>query len=208
MYNRSPLVTETFAPNAFDMGHVHALPMRFEPKAQTFDESLTSSWASLDPPSHLNHHASSVTTNDTFPSHGYRLESQAPALGGLENTAIGTTQPWYNPTTYMSMDNHIPMTAGMDIGMDTTRLYVDLNAAMHSIWNVHTQPMPHLDASTIVPHESVLCGPYVRVDSPDLAAESYDDADEFFAQHVVFKRESASPTYVKPEPRYLATNVG
>jgi hypothetical protein len=54
--------------------------------------------------------------------------------------------------------------------------------------------MPHLDASTIVSYESMLGGPYVRVVSPDLDAGSYEDADEPFAQHVVFKRESASPT--------------
>jgi hypothetical protein len=135
-----------------------------------------------------------------FASHGYHLDSQGPAFGGLESSVIGTTQPWYNTTTYTSLDNHIAMTADMDIGMSTTGLYVDTNTATHPIWNVHTPPMPHLDASTIVPHESMLGGPYVDVDTADLGAEPYDDADEPFPQHVMFKRETASPTYVKSEP--------
>ena len=59
--------------------------------------------------------------------------------------------------------------------------------------------MPNLNGSTIVPHESMLGGPYIRVNSPDLGAESYDDSDEPFAQHVVYKRETASPAFVKLE---------
>jgi len=87
----------------------------------------------------------------------------------------------------------------MDIDMDTNGLHVDSNAPMHSIWNVSTQSMPGLDASTIVPHESMLGGAYVRVDSPDISAESYDDADESLPQHVVFKRETRSPACVNYE---------
>jgi hypothetical protein len=200
MYSRSPLVNQTFAVNAFDLSHTHGLPIQFKPKTTTFDESLTSSWVSLDHPSHLSHHVPSAPCNDMFASHGCHLDSQGPAFGGLDNTAIGTTQPWYNTTTYTSLDNHIAMTADMDIGMNTTGLYVDTDTATHPIWNAHTQPMPHLDASTIVPHESMLGGLYVSVNTPDLGAESYDDADEPFPQHVVFKRETASPTYVKSEP--------
>jgi hypothetical protein len=91
------------------------------------------------------------------------------------------------------------MTANKDIHMNTDGLYVDPYVAMHSIWNVQTPPMPNLNGSTIVPHESMLGGPYVRVDSPNLGVESYDDADEPFAQHVVYRRETASPAFVKPE---------
>jgi hypothetical protein len=79
--------------------------MNFEPKTSAFDGSLTNSWVSLDDTSHLSH-ASSGRSNDIFPSQGYHVESQVRAFAGLEGTVMATTQPWYNDTTYTSLDNH------------------------------------------------------------------------------------------------------
>jgi hypothetical protein len=112
------------------------------------------------------------------------------------------TQPWYQTTTYPNLDRNMNMSMGMhmdmDMDMDMDSLQVDPSVSMHSVWNDSAQGVSGLGMPTIVPHEAMLSGSYVNVDTSDVGEESYDDTDEPLPEHGVFKQD-ASPAYVKAE---------
>lgn len=184
---RSPLTTESFDPSAFDMGptqSINRLPMDYPQKTSSFDEP----WTSLDAACHMTQ-TLPVRNFETFASHGNYVQSHIPAYVGMEAT---TPVPWCTPasTTYSTYDNHLNMN-GLDM---------DPNASLQSMWNLQIPQMQGMATSTIVPHEALLDGEYVCVDTPDISMEPYDDMDVPLPspREVVFKAES-SPGWVKTE---------
>ncbi|KAH9870151.1 hypothetical protein J1614_007073 [Plenodomus biglobosus] len=185
---RSPLTTESFDANTFDLSHAQSLnrlPLDFQQKPSGFDES----WNSFD--AHMGQ-TIPMRNFEAFAPHGAYLQSPVPTYVGLEATSA---VPWCTPapsTSYATYDGHMSMDG----------LEVDPTASMHSMWNMQLQNMQGVPASTtIVPHEAMLEGEYSRVDTPDIGMEPYDDMDGPIPpspQQVVFKHES-SPGCIKSE---------
>lgn len=185
------MTTDSFDASAFDMGNtqsLNALSMDFQSKPPGFDES----WATLDTTCRMGQ-ALPVRNFDGFVSQGNYMHSHVPAYIGLETS---TTMPWCHSASstaaYVPFDHQISM-SGME---------VDPTVPMHSMWTLQVPQVQNVGESTIVPQEALLEGEYVRVDTPDLGMESYDDMDAPLPpspQQVVFKHES-SPPWVKPEP--------
>ena len=198
MYTQSPLATQSLNTSAFNMSHVHGTPMKFEPKSASFDEHLTNSWVLLDNTDRMDHTTSAIPHN-MYASHGFQLETQTSECIELQNTAIAMTQPWYHTSQYTNLDSHLDMAPNLDIDLNTNMLHLHPATPMHSLWDVRAQPMLELDATTIVPHNYMLGGDYVHVDTPDPMDDSYDDVDVPFEQHAAFKQESMSPLNVKQE---------
>ncbi|KAH9872257.1 hypothetical protein IAQ61_005092 [Plenodomus lingam] len=190
---RSPLTTESFDANAFDLSHhqsLNRLPLDFQQKQSGFDDS----WSSFDASCNMGQNMP-MRNFETFASHGNYLHSPGPTYVGLEATSA---IPWCTPTSstsYPTYEGHMSMD-----GLD-----VDHNTTMHSMWNMQLQQMQAVSASnTIVPQEAMLEGEIVRVDTPDISMEPYDDMDGPLPpspQQVVFKHES-SPSCIKSEGEF------
>ncbi|KAI8932828.1 hypothetical protein NX059_010311 [Plenodomus lindquistii] len=186
---RSPLTTESFDASAFDLSHAQSLnrlPIDFHQKPSGFDES----WASFDTSCHMGQ-ALPMRNFEAFASHGSYLQSPMSAYVGLE---AASTIPWCTPTpntSYTSYDSH----------MSVSGLEMDTAASIDPVWHMDVQQMQGPASTTIVPHEALIEGEYVRVDTPDIAMEPYDDMDVPLPpspQQVVFKHES-SPGCIKSE---------
>ncbi|RMZ70819.1 transcription factor [Pyrenophora seminiperda CCB06] len=171
--------------------------MEFEPKSTGFDDRLTNSWSFLN--TSRSDQITSATPQCMLTEYTFQLESQNPEFVEMHSTAIGTPQAWYPSSQYANHDSHLDMTPDLDMNIDANVLHLQPVAPMHAIWDVHTQSMSGLEARTIVPHDSMLGGDYIRVHSPNLADDSYDDADVPFEQHTAFKQEPLSPVIVKME---------
>ncbi|KAI1605652.1 hypothetical protein PtrCC142_002135, partial [Pyrenophora tritici-repentis] len=197
MYTQSPLANQSLNTSTFDMSQVHGMPMEFEPNSTSFDERLTNSWELLDNTSQMDH-TSSATSDFAFTKYAYQMDLQKREFVRLQSAAMATTQPWYPTNQYTSLDSHMDMTPNMAMDIDTSTLDLHPASPMHVIWNVPSQSMIAMDGSTIVPHDSMLDGDYVRVDTPN-SMDSYDDMDVPLEQHNTFKQEPSSPVDVKPE---------
>ncbi|CAA9960910.1 hypothetical protein PTMSG1_04294 [Pyrenophora teres f. maculata] len=197
MYIQSPLATQSFNASTFDMSQVHGTPIEFEPNSTSFDERLTNSWGFLDNTSQMDH-TSSATPDFAFTKYAYQMELQKREFVELQSAAMATTQPWYSTNQYTSLDSHLEMAPNMGMDIDTNTLDLHPATSLHTIWSVPTQSMIAMDGSTIVPHDSMLGGDYVRVDTPN-SMDSYDDMDVPLEKHNTFKQERLSPVTVKPE---------
>ncbi|KAL6707538.1 hypothetical protein ACN47E_004108 [Coniothyrium glycines] len=189
---QSPLATESFDSTTYDLSQTPSLggiTMGFHLKTPGFDDNLPRSWTALDSTGTVDQNYA-VRGQDAFSSQRTFLQSQMPSYVGMETTV---TAPWCGTipsTSYTTYESQMNM-AGFDICNNTT---------MGSMWDIPTSQLQDMVAPTIVPRESMLGGDYVRIETPDLGSESYDDMDVPLPspQQVVFKRET-SP-WVKPEP--------
>lgn len=186
---RSPLTTENFEASAFNLSHpqsLNRLPMEFQQKPHGFEDP----WASFDTSCQMGH-GIPMRSLESFAPPGTYLQSPQDAYIGLEatpGTQWCTNAPSSSYTAYEA-----------PTGMDA--LTVDPNVPMNPMWNLQIQQMQGVPASTIVPHEALLEGEYVRVDTPDIGMESYDDMDVPLPpspEQVIFKPES-SPCCIKSE---------
>jgi len=198
MYTQSPLATQSFNTNAFDMSHVHGIPMEFEPKSTSFDERLTNSWGFLDDTSQMDH-ATFARPQNGLAKYDFQSGMQECEFAELQSAAIATTQPWYPTGQYTHLDSQLDMTPNLGMDINTSALGIHHAEPIHAIWDARTQSILELDASTIVPHDSMLNGHCVRFNSPDSLDDPYNDMNVPFEQHTMFKQEPASPDRVKLE---------
>ena len=198
LYTQSPLATQSLNMNAFDMSHVHGIPMEFEPESTSFDERLTNSWGFLHDTSQMNH-AMFVTPQNALSKYDFQSEMQDREFVELQSAAIATTQPWYPTSQHTHLDSHLDMTPNLGMDINTNELGIHHAAPIHAIWDVRTQSILESDASTIVPHDSMLNGDCVGFNSPDSLDDPYNDMNVSFGQHTIFKQEPTSPVRVKLE---------
>ncbi|KAH7389833.1 hypothetical protein BKA66DRAFT_49109 [Pyrenochaeta sp. MPI-SDFR-AT-0127] len=202
---RSPFSADNFDPNALELNHVqtvHMLPIEYQMKASSFDESLGESWAF---PSTANHmeQAIPIRASENIQFHGNYMQSPVVTYTGLEVPATAPTHPWCDSSTtdYTSFGSH----------MDDNGLSMNLTASLPPLWAPQVPSMQDMVNSTIAPGEAMLGGDYVHIDGDvDMDTDSYDNADVPLSpspEEVVFKRES-SPAWVKREPESSEDETG
>lgn len=195
---RSPFSADSFDTTTLELSHahsVHMLPIEYQMKASTFDESLAESWPFPGTANHMEH-SLPIRTNEGLHFHESYLQPQAASYAGLEVATAAASHPWCgssSTTDYASFGSH----------MDENGLSMNLNASLPPLWNPQVLPMQDMTNSTIAPGEAMLGGDYIHVDAEvDMDTDSYDNADVPLSpspEEVIFKRES-SPGWAKRKP--------